>query len=505
MNKWSNWLLLVSLVLAWTSASSSSSGTNGGGNGGGVGGSAAVGSIERQMEQQQRELKALKLALKKQQRAKVQRKALQQQQMQAMAAVAASANANAPRMRQASGKSPLASAAGSGEYVPEAGPWTSGGAQSEEPSCEQLRQMWRQSKRHARAAEATNEIPQYSDPFARAFARQLMAAAAVAASSDGSTSSGGSMEPILRPRPERRPVVYGRLQSSPLDEGERTRPFDVLRKLQLTASDRDSASDSGAMAADTGVVLYSEDDKLASKSSSSSSGLKQLRELYRDGDQGGVAGVKGRFQHLSEIVREEKQQQQQRPPAWTETDVGRLVASPSSSSASSSSSKYSTLYNAMQGDAPYESSSSSFHQPASRTGKHLRMGSELNGGGDIGIGGNRLKAFQRTEPQRQRAGSSGTGVHRLSGYSSSSSRPSSVRQRQQQQQQQQLARSDDFATVHRSSAGGGYVKTRRGTLIMVSPFLLVLLLLFNLFNPGCRIFSSWRRNNNNNNNNKKKK
>lgn len=36
---------------------------------------------------------------------------------------------------------------------------------SDEPSCEQLKAMWRFSKRQSRAAEFTNEIPMYRDPF----------------------------------------------------------------------------------------------------------------------------------------------------------------------------------------------------------------------------------------------------------------------------------------------------------------------------------------------------
>ncbi|XP_059611084.1 uncharacterized protein LOC132258008 isoform X2 [Phlebotomus argentipes] len=37
---------------------------------------------------------------------------------------------------------------------------------SQEPTCEELRAMWRFSKRQSRAAEITNEIPTYRDPFA---------------------------------------------------------------------------------------------------------------------------------------------------------------------------------------------------------------------------------------------------------------------------------------------------------------------------------------------------
>lgn len=36
---------------------------------------------------------------------------------------------------------------------------------SHEPSCEELRAMWRFSKRQSRASEITNEIPTYRDPF----------------------------------------------------------------------------------------------------------------------------------------------------------------------------------------------------------------------------------------------------------------------------------------------------------------------------------------------------
>lgn len=126
-----------------------------------------------------------------------------------------------------------------GEYVPDVGPWSS---EAKEPTCEQLRQMWRQSKRHSRAAETTNEIPQYVDPFARAslqaYARQIG-------------------EPTLRPRPERRPVVYGRIHQSAGEEPDKpVRPFDVLRKLNGREHGKSEAETDA-----TGAVLFSEDDK----------------------------------------------------------------------------------------------------------------------------------------------------------------------------------------------------------------------------------------------------
>lgn len=47
------------------------------------------------------------------------------------------------------------------EYAPR-----SSSLSSQEPSCEELRAMWRFSKRQSRASEITNEIPTYHDPFA---------------------------------------------------------------------------------------------------------------------------------------------------------------------------------------------------------------------------------------------------------------------------------------------------------------------------------------------------
>lgn len=43
---------------------------------------------------------------------------------------------------------------------------TSPSAITKEPTCDELRAMWRFSKRQSRAAEITNEIPTYRDPFA---------------------------------------------------------------------------------------------------------------------------------------------------------------------------------------------------------------------------------------------------------------------------------------------------------------------------------------------------
>ena len=336
--QWSGWLLLIGMVLLWTSPASPSNASP-------------------------RELKALRAALKKQQRLKEQQQ-LHQQQQQRSSSSGGNSKGNGGM---------AASIGGSGEYVPDAGPWSSSsmdGGGGNEPSCEQLREMWRQSKRHSRAAEATNEIPQYADPFARAaslhYARQRQ---------QGFAGSGA--EPTLRPRQERRPVVYGRLHSSPssLDGQEVVdrppRPFDVLRKLSRTESTDGSSSDGPNSRSSSGVVMYGEEDKSPFPKSPAKGSLQHLRELVRE-EQGGQLGVKGSFQQLRDIVREESRGSNEGRTSssgrsdWSDADVGRLVTSPSDHSSgggSSGSSKYSLF--AMQGDAPYESPSSMSFQSSS--------------------------------------------------------------------------------------------------------------------------------------------
>ncbi|GAB0088086.1 GATA zinc finger domain-containing protein 4 [Sergentomyia squamirostris] len=69
-----------------------------------------------------------------------------------------------------------------------------------EPTCEELRAMWRFSKRQSRAAEITNEIPTYRDPFAFNVWEPLMFP---------KTRSVGGMR-VSRYRDANRPV-YGRV------------------------------------------------------------------------------------------------------------------------------------------------------------------------------------------------------------------------------------------------------------------------------------------------------
>jgi len=199
------------------------------------------------------------------------------------------------------------------------GPWAS---DQSEPTCEQLRQMWRQSKRHSRAAETTNEIPQYSDPFARA---SLDAYAAQ----------------ILRPRPERRPVVYGRVQQSPPDKS--LRPFDVLRRLNGRPIIKSDTVDP-----DDAAVLFSEEDKSPFVKATAKGSLQNLRDFVRE-EQGSLSASKGGFQNLRELIREEKLQGDAKTE-WSDADIGRVVTSPS---------EHKMALYGMQSDAPYEMPQSS--------------------------------------------------------------------------------------------------------------------------------------------------
>lgn len=73
-----------------------------------------------------------------------------------------------------------------------------------EPSCEELRAMWRLSKRQSRATEITNELPTYRDPFAY-----------------------NIWEPYGRSRSIPNRSVYGRL----VHAAPKTRPRDTSRQI----------------------------------------------------------------------------------------------------------------------------------------------------------------------------------------------------------------------------------------------------------------------------------
>lgn len=291
-----------------------------------------------------RELRALKAALKKQQRAKELRSA-------------AKASAGS----------------GSGEYVPESGPWSA----ENEPSCEQLREMWRQSKRHSRAAEATNEIPQYADPFARA------------ASPYAAQWAGLLGEATLRPRPERRPVVYGRpLRHPPSSEDAERSPLEALRRESL--QEHDTSAFRLGVDPSTGVVLNSEDERSPFPKSPAKGQFNNLRDFVRQEGAGSPAGA---YERLRDVVRQEKGT---RGRDWTETDVGRVVMSPAELG------KQASLLG-MQSDAPYEGRrTSTSNRLAAFFGsqKGARNSKLLDDESSEG----RVKAFQLRDPPRQRVG-----------------------------------------------------------------------------------------------------
>ncbi|KAJ3622648.1 hypothetical protein MTP99_018938 [Tenebrio molitor] len=94
-----------------------------------------------------------------------------------------------------------------------------------EPSCEELKAMWRFSKRQSRAAEITNEIPMYRDPFSDNVWEPYYAT---------SRSMGGMRMGRHRGRP-----IYGRVvHKAPLlriqDLAERNRAFEEVAKMYGT-------------------------------------------------------------------------------------------------------------------------------------------------------------------------------------------------------------------------------------------------------------------------------
>lgn len=103
-----------------------------------------------------------------------------------------------------------------------------------EPSCEELRAMWRFSRRQSRAAEITNEIPTYRDPFVYNLWEKYPRARSVV----GSVRSNG--------RQWSRPI-YGRIvQNAPshhprVQNAENTRAYEeVLRYLDNSKTDSES-------------------------------------------------------------------------------------------------------------------------------------------------------------------------------------------------------------------------------------------------------------------------
>nr|CAD7431756.1 unnamed protein product [Timema monikensis] len=102
-----------------------------------------------------------------------------------------------------------------------------------EPSCEELRAMWRFSKRQSRATEITNEIPTYRDPFAynvwEPYARSRSVGGGIIRGNNGGRHVYGR---IVHDAPRSRPR-----ESSP----ERVRAFEEVIRMYGTVPQMPSA------------------------------------------------------------------------------------------------------------------------------------------------------------------------------------------------------------------------------------------------------------------------
>ncbi|KAH8236299.1 hypothetical protein KR032_005212 [Drosophila birchii] len=93
---------------------------------------------------------------------------------------------------------------------------------SQEPTCEQLRAMWIFSKRQSRAAEITNEIPTYRDPFTYNVWEPLYLNSRM----QGSLRMGGrerSRSPVFGRVVSREPSLPQRMQIAPSEHQQRER------------------------------------------------------------------------------------------------------------------------------------------------------------------------------------------------------------------------------------------------------------------------------------------
>lgn len=157
------------------------------------------------------------------------------------------------------------------EFVPAETTKSGNSDLGKEPSCEELRAMWRFSKRQSRAAEITNEIPTYRDPFAF-----------------------NIWEDYARPRSAGRgrfgrPLIYGRVihnpqrSRTPENSAERNRVFqDVLR-----------AFDSNGYA----TMSYTPRRKTSFRVRGGGAGMR---------DTPVHSSQFGSFQHLKQLIRNEK-------------------------------------------------------------------------------------------------------------------------------------------------------------------------------------------------------
>ncbi|XP_012156203.1 uncharacterized protein LOC101454621 [Ceratitis capitata] len=167
---------------------------------------------------------------------------------------------------------------------------------AQEPTCEQLRAMWIFSKRQSRAAEVTNEIPTYRDPFVYNVWDPFYS----------STRSFGGSVPMLAGYADRsRPPVFGRVVSL---EPILSQRVSIGHRQRLYGID---GSNYGGMP----PRIYGSEAKTTSSytgggGGTSSRRLSKYRHVGSNGSVGaGVTGgnqnsvnVQGSFQRLKELI-----------------------------------------------------------------------------------------------------------------------------------------------------------------------------------------------------------
>ncbi|XP_050519052.1 uncharacterized protein LOC114337951 [Diabrotica virgifera virgifera] len=134
-----------------------------------------------------------------------------------------------------------------------------------EPTCEELKAMWRFSKRQSRAAEITNELPMYRDPFRENVWTPYYAT---------SRSVGGQKIGRFRTRP-----IYGTLITTPRSSDERYKAFQEVARLY-------------------GMPISSEPRRKMTTTFRLPGGGR-IRTV-------GMSPVQGSFQHLKELIKTER-------------------------------------------------------------------------------------------------------------------------------------------------------------------------------------------------------
>jgi hypothetical protein len=200
------------------------------------------------------------------------------------------------------------------EYVPA----ESGKASLDEPTCEELRAMWRFSKRQSRAAEITNEIPQYRDPFVyniwepyASYPGTGAVGIATARSADGGV--GVRTKSVVPVAGRRQRPVYGRIVHTPPPGVAAFRPYENASPVRLRPFD--------------------EVARIFTTGARTGAGSSTPRKSYRFSGMDSSLSVPqaGSFQQLKELVRAERARELQQKYAEDQaaiTEYGRIMHGP---------------------------------------------------------------------------------------------------------------------------------------------------------------------------------